>query len=108
MQKDIDCVVCGSCTVDVLVRPFPMDQAIRAGSLLPVEPIEATTGGIVSNSGMAMSRLGMRIAALTYVGDDDWGAIVRRRYEAEGIDTTHLISHPSAGLADRCSIESCG
>ena len=96
MEKNIDCIVCGSCTVDVLVRPFPLDQPIGPGQLVRMEPIQATTGGIVSNSGTAMSRLGMRTAALTYVGDDDWGRIVRRRYKAEEIDTTHLLSHPWA------------
>ena len=96
MEKDIDCIVCGSCTIDVLVRPFPMDQPIRAGSLLPVKPISVSTGGIVSNSGIAMSRWGLRVAALTLVGNDDWGAIVRRKYKAEGIDISCLIQHPSA------------
>ncbi len=96
MEKDIDCVVCGSCTVDVLVRPFPLDKSIGTSRLLRVDPIQATTGGIVSNSGTALSRLGMRVAALTYVGDDAWATVVRRKYQSEGIDTSRLITHASA------------
>jgi sugar/nucleoside kinase (ribokinase family) len=53
-----------------------------------------TTGGIVSNAGIAMARLGMRVAAFTYVGDDEWADVIRRRYAAEGIDTSSLMTHP--------------
>ena len=96
MVRDIDCIVCGSCTVDVIVRPFPVDKPIGAGTLIRVDPIQATTGGIVSNAGMALSRLGMRSAALTYVGNDQWASIVQGKYQSEGIDTSRLIPHPTA------------
>ena len=66
MITQFDCVVCGSCTVDILVRPFPVDRPIGGGQLLQVDPIQATTGGIVCNSGIALARLGLRVAALTY------------------------------------------
>ncbi len=96
MDKTIDCVVCGSCTVDVLVRPFPLDHPVGSGQLVRVEPIRATTGGIVCNSSIAMARLGLRAAGFTYLGDDDWGCLVRRKLQAEGIDASHLLTHPTA------------
>ena len=96
MQATFDCVVCGSCVVDVLVLPVPLDRPIGPGTLIRTEPLELTTGGIVSNAGIAMSRLGMRVAAFTFVGDDPWAEVIRRRYEAERIDATHLITHPTA------------
>jgi sugar/nucleoside kinase (ribokinase family) len=96
MTKDIDCVLCGSCVADILVRPVPLDAPIGGGRLFPVQPIEVTTGGIVCNSGIALARLGMKAAALTYVGNDDWGAIVRRRLEAERVDCRCLLTHPAA------------
>ena len=63
MNKTIDCVVCGSCVVDILVRPVPLETAIGGGRLVAVDPIEVTTGGIVSNAGIAMSRLCMTASA---------------------------------------------
>ncbi|MBM4093059.1 MAG: hypothetical protein FJ276_27165, partial [Planctomycetes bacterium] len=72
--KVFDCVLCGSCVVDILVRPVRLDAAIGGGRLIHVEPIEVTTGGIVSNSGIAMARLGMRVAAFSLVGDDEWAS----------------------------------
>jgi sugar/nucleoside kinase (ribokinase family) len=92
MTKTIDCVVVGSCVVDVLARPVPLSEAIGGGRLIETEPLVLTTGGIVSNAGITMARLGMRVAAFTYLGDDEWAEIVRRRFAAEGIDTSALVT----------------
>jgi sugar/nucleoside kinase (ribokinase family) len=99
MDKRFDCVVVGSCVVDVLARPVPLSQPIGAGRLIESEPLLLTTGGIVSNSGIALARLGMRVAAYTYVGDDEWADVIRRRYAAEGVDTSALITHPAGATS---------
>ncbi len=91
-QKPFDCVLCGSCVVDMLVRPVPLDIPIGGGKLVQVDPIEVTTGGIVSNSGIALARLGMRVAAFSLVGDDEWAAMIRARYALDGIDTQRLLT----------------
>lgn len=96
MEKKFDTIVCGSCVVDVLVRPVSLDQPIGGGRLVRTDPLALTTGGIVSNSGITMARLGMRVAAMTYVGDDPWAEVIRTRYADEGIDTAELMTHPSA------------
>lgn len=96
MPHDFDCVVCGSCVVDVLVRPVTLDQPIGSGTLVRTEPLVLTTGGIVSNAGIALARLGMRVAAFTYVGNDPWAEVIHRHYSAEGVDTSHLATHPTA------------
>ena len=94
LSKTIDCIICGSCVVDILVRPVPLETPIGGGRLIQVDPIEVTTGGIVSNSGIAMSRLGMQAAALSYVGADQWGNLLRERYREEGLVAEHLVTHP--------------
>ncbi len=99
MDKTFDCVVCGSCVVDILVRPVPLDAPIGRGRLLHTDPVGVATGGIVSNSGVAMARLGMRVAAFTYVGDDQWAAIIRRQYAAAGLHAEHLMIHPTAATS---------
>jgi sugar/nucleoside kinase (ribokinase family) len=93
--KPVDCIVCGTCVADILVRPVPLSAALGGGRLFHVEPIEVTTGGIVCNTGIAMRRLGMQVAAASLVGSDLWGDFVRSRLEAEGIDTGGVESHPS-------------
>jgi len=92
---NFDCIICGTCVADILVRPVPLTQPIGGGRLFHVEPIEATTGGIVCNTGIAMRRLGMRVAAASLVGADPWGELVRSRLTAEGIDTGAVESHAS-------------
>ncbi len=99
MNKSLDCVVVGSCVVDVLVRPVPLSAAIGGGRLIESEPLLLTTGGIVSNSGITLARLGMRVAAFTYVGDDAWANVIRRRYAAEGIDASALVTHPTGATS---------
>lgn len=95
----LDCLVCGSCVVDMLCRPVKLDEPIGHGVLHLIDPVVLTGGGIVSNSGVTMARLGMKVGAFTYVGKDDWAPIVRRLYEREGMDTTHLMEHPSAATS---------
>ena len=99
MNKDIDCIVCGSCVVDILVRPIPLQSAVGAGKLIAADPIAITTGGIVSNAGIAMARLGMRAAAFSYVGDDRWGQIIRDRYQEENVAVDCLMTHPTWGTS---------
>lgn len=96
VDKSFDLIVCGSCVVDVLVRPVALDAPIGGGQLVRTEPLVITTGGIVSNAGTTAARLGMRTAAFTLVGNDEWAKIIRGRYESEGIDTSHLMTHESA------------
>lgn len=91
-DKTIDCVVVGSCVVDVLARPVPLEVPVGRDKLLSIEPPMLTTGGIVSNAGITLARLGMRVAAISFVGDDDWAEIIRRRFAAEGIDTTAITT----------------
>ena len=99
MEKTIDCVLCGSCVVDILVRPVPLDMPIGGGRLFQADPIEVTTGGIVSNAGIALARLGMRVTAFSYVGHDDWAVVIQRKLMQEGVDVQHLMTHPSAATS---------
>jgi len=99
MNKALDCVVVGSCVVDVLARPVALTEPIGAGRLIESDPLVLTTGGIVSNAGITMARLGMRVAAFTYVGDDEWADVIRRRYAAEGIDTSFLMTLPDGATS---------
>ena len=109
VEKGLDCVVCGSCVVDVLVRPVPLDAPIPSGQLLRTEPLVLTTGGIVSNSGITMARLGMRVATMTYVGDDSWAEVIRTQYQDAGIDTTQLLTHPTESTSTTAVlIDDCG
>lgn len=93
--RSVDCVVVGSCVVDLLCRPVDLHRPIGAGVLHRTEPLEVVAGGITANSGITMARMGVRTGVFSYVGDDAWQGVVRGIFEADGVDTTHLAVHPT-------------
>jgi sugar/nucleoside kinase (ribokinase family) len=99
LPSDFDCVVCGSCVVDVVVRPVDLSAPIGVGQLVRSEPLVLTTGGIVSNAGITLARLGMRVAAFTNVGADPWADLLRQRFAAEGIDASYLRTRGDAATS---------
>ena len=98
-RRDIDCLICGTCVADILVRPVPLTHPIGGGRLIHVDPIEVVTGGLVCNTGMGMATLGMQIAAASLVGDDPWGDVIRNRLTTAGIDTSLLTTHDTLGTS---------
>jgi sugar/nucleoside kinase (ribokinase family) len=98
-SRDIDCLICGTCVADILVRPVSLTEPIGGGRLIHVDPIDVVTGGIVCNTGVGMARLGMRVAAASLVGRDPWGDVIRGKLAAEGIDIEPLTSHASLGTS---------
>ena len=103
-SRENDCIVCGTCVADILVRPVPLSTPVGGGRLFHVDPIEATTGGIVCNTGVALRRLGMRVAASSLVGGDLWGGLVRSRLDAEGICTQALDVHPTLATSTTAAL----
>ena len=99
MEPAFDCVICGSCVADILVRPIPLNTTLGGGRLIEVDPINVTTGGIVCNAGIAMARLGVKVGTLSYVGDDTWASLIRQRLQSEGIEPSRLLTHPTAATS---------
>jgi sugar/nucleoside kinase (ribokinase family) len=95
MTRKYDCIVAGSCVVDLLNRPADLDKPIGHGVLHEVEPLVITGGGITSNSGITMARLGMNVGIFSYVGDDAMAPVIRDLYRNEGIDDKPLMVHPT-------------
>jgi len=94
-----DCAVVGTCVADVLVRPVPLGEPVGGGRLFHVDPVEATTGGIVCNTGIGLARLGLSVAAASLVGSDPWGMLIRERLAAEGLDTTGIEAAAAAATS---------
>ncbi|NNE00675.1 MAG: carbohydrate kinase family protein [Pirellulaceae bacterium] len=92
-SRKFDCIVCGSCTVDVLVHPVNLQQPIGVDQLHRVDPIGLAVGGIVSNAGITLSRLGLRTAAFSAVGKDRWGELVHHAYADCEIDSSNVLQH---------------
>jgi 5-dehydro-2-deoxygluconokinase len=61
-----------------------------------VERFVKFVGGSPTNVAVAAARLGRRVSLITGVGDDPFGRYVRRELEAFGVDTSMIVTVPSA------------
>jgi 5-dehydro-2-deoxygluconokinase len=65
----------------------------------PLEDVETFVkfvGGSPTNVAVAAARLGRRVSLITGVGDDPFGRYVRRELRAFGVDTSMIVTVPTA------------
>lgn len=88
MQR-YDVVVAGHLCLDIIPK-IPktsvrtIGEFLRPGKLINVESATVSTGGPVSNTGIALKKLGMKVAFMARLGDDDFGQLTIHRIEKEG------------------------
>lgn len=92
-----DIITIGSATCDVFIdtkrRLFQGKECIKVpfGSKILIDKLYTDIGGGAVNTGIAFSRLGLKTAVLTKVGDDNNGKAVIRGLKAENINTALII-----------------
>jgi len=77
-RQEYDVVVAGHLCLDIIPKiPKTSVQTIgellRPGKLVNVESAVVSTGGPVSNTGIGLKKLGMKVAFMARVSDDDFG-----------------------------------
>ncbi len=109
--RKIDVVTAGHLCLDIIPRfpggsKFPLETLFIPGKLIEVEEATISTGGAVSNVGLALQRLGMKVELMGKVGDDFWGRAIIEQLEetvplkgmslakGEGSSYTLVISPP--------------
>ncbi len=112
-MTDFDIVVAGHLCIDITPN-FPATDArtfgelLVPGKLLNVGPCTVSTGGPVSNTGIALTKLGCRTLTMGKVGDDPFGNAVidkmRQLNAADGIvvvpgeDTSYTVALAPPGI----------
>jgi sugar/nucleoside kinase (ribokinase family) len=76
-------VVAGHICLDLMPGLGSRALDLRPGALRIVEPMTISTGGSVSNTGIAMHRLGVRTRLVALAGDDPLGGVLRDVLERE-------------------------
>jgi len=77
--RPLDAVVAGYLGVDLAPgfaardEPVPLAQLLRPGRLVEVGGLTLSLGGVVANTGLALSRFGKRVALMGLVGEDALG-----------------------------------
>ena len=89
MRSTYDVMVAGHVCLDIIPQ-FPdtgataIGDLLRPGQLVQMGPAALGTGGAVSNTGIAMKRLGNRVCFSARVGDDAFGAITMGMLQKNG------------------------
>lgn len=105
----MDAAIFGLIVADLIAEPIDLRNPPAAGGLQLIRSISLTTGGNVCNTGVAMAKLGMRIAAAGLVGNDVLGQAVLERLRDQGLDTSAVFRTEKAQTsATIVAVESTG
>jgi len=74
----VEVIASGHVCLDLLpsMDTVPLDGMASPGKLFEIGPLEMSTGGSVSNTGLALHRLGVDVGLMGSVGDDMIGRII--------------------------------
>ncbi len=88
-----DIVVAGHIALDILpdLSMLPPQQVVAAGKVYEIGAISYSTGGAVSNTGLALRRLGVSVELLAAVGDDWVGRAIIDYVRGFGPDLSRHI-----------------
>ena len=83
----------GLIVADLIAEPMDLRKPPRPGGLAPLNSLRLTTGGNVCNTGVAMAKLGMKVAAAGLIGDDTLGKAIVEKLAEEGLDTSAVFTN---------------
>jgi len=95
----MDAALFGLIVADLIAEPVDLRHPPAPGGMHLVHSITLTTGGNVCNTGMAMAKLGMKVAAAGLVGDDVLGRAVIEKLTTSGVDTQSIFTIPGGQTA---------
>jgi sugar/nucleoside kinase (ribokinase family) len=72
MADPVDVIVSGHLCLDLIpeMNNVPLQRLATPGRLIETGPLSTSTGGVVSNTGLALHRLGVNVRLMATVGDD--------------------------------------
>ena len=103
-MSELNIVAAGHVCLDIIPTflrgAATLDAVMQPGKLVDMGPAVLSTGGSVSNTGLALKRLGLPVRLMGKVGDDAFGAAVRdifRRHDEALVQT--MIVDPSVATS---------
>lgn len=89
LKEDYDVVVAGHICLDIIPEipatgAKTIGEIMTPGKLINVGDAAVSTGGPVSNTGIALKKLGLKVAFMSKIGDDDFGALILNRLQNQG------------------------
>lgn len=86
-ERAFDLIAMGRAAVDLYGEQI-------GGRLEDMTSFAKYLGGSAANTAVGASRLGLRVAMLTRVGDEHMGRFLRETFAAEGVDVSHVRTDP--------------
>jgi 5-dehydro-2-deoxygluconokinase len=86
-ERPFDLIAMGRAAVDLYGEQI-------GGRLEDMTSFAKYLGGSAANTAVGASRLGLRVAMLTRVGDEHMGRFLRETFIAEGVDVGHVQTDP--------------
>ncbi len=83
----MDIALFGLIVADLIAEPMDLRKPPKAGGLRMINSIQLSTGGNVCNTGIALAKLGLSVAAAGAVGEDVLGRVILERLESAGVNT---------------------
>lgn len=93
-SPDIDIIVSGHLCLDLIpdMAHVPLQGFAQPGQLHEVGTLTISTGGVVSNTGLALHRLGANVRLMATVGDDLLGRVIIASLKTHDERLSELIS----------------
>jgi len=89
-RSGAEVIVAGHICLDIIPtiseKKTGIDALFVPGKLVDIGPAVITTGGAVSNTGLALHRLGSHVQLMGKVGDDQFGAAIMQVLKQQGED----------------------
>ncbi|MGB7156826.1 MAG: carbohydrate kinase family protein [Tepidisphaeraceae bacterium] len=92
----MDAALFGLIVADLIASPMNLRSPPAPGGLAVLDKLELTTGGNVCNAGVAMTKLGMTVAAAGLVGKDILGSAITDRLRDAGLDVACVFADDRA------------
>ena len=69
-----------------------IQQVLVPGKLVTLNGVDVHTGGVVSNSGLGLKKLGANVSLMGKVGDDEFGKIIMDIFCKYGVESDMIVS----------------
>ena len=89
MKKKYDVTAAGHICLDIIPEIpetgiIGINELFKPGKLIQVNAAKISTGGPVSNTGIALKKLGLNVAFMSQIGNDEFGELIIKRLAEQG------------------------
>ena len=108
MNNQLDLISIGDASIDVFISPTESEMFCKLddkqslisfsyGDKIPVKSLEFSTGGNAANNAVGTTRLGLKVAIVLTVGDDNVGGLITDKLKSEGVVMDYVTRQPGTG-----------